>query len=94
MITNEEITRAAVQCTCVCCSSLRQTLLAHLDAKDQAHKEHTSEINRLRISERAWKEIASNRLHETESLIERIETQRQTIEIYQRKIDDIADLVA
>ena len=94
MITNEEIARAAVQCTCVCCSSLRQTLLAHLDAKDQAHKEHTSEINRLRISERAWKEIASNRLHEINDLIERNENQSKTIEIYQSKIEAIADLVA
>ena len=53
-----------------------------------------AEVNLLKISERAWREIASNRLHEIKDLIERNENQCKTIGIYQSKIDAIADLVA
>ena len=52
------------------------------------------EVNRLQISEGVWREIASNRLREINDLIERNENQRKTIEIYQSKIEAIADLVA
>ena len=53
-----------------------------------------TEVNRLKISERAWREIASNRLDEIRGLVERNDNQSKTIETYQRKLDDIADLVA
>lgn len=116
MITNEEIARAAVQCTCVCCSSLRQALLAHLDAKDAILEENTQTYEgmikerddiiehistipsmseqQLKISLNTWRELHRVATDEIKRLNEQVDNQRQTIETYQRKIDDIADLVA